>query len=258
MNKNANPGFLKVLNIVSFIAMVAVNALAQLLPLGGQTTAQISDKYPSLFTPAGITFSIWFVIYAGLAWVVAYQTFAKRNNSIERVDMLFSISCILNILWIVFWHYQLIPASLAVILVLLVVLGVIDRRVQDEHWSIRAPFSIYFAWIMAASIANVFVAFSARAPLGFNTPLAQVLTITVIVVAAVVGAGRVIRKNDYPYAFTIVWTIVGIMIKHMSKTGFAGMYEWVIYAAAIASVALLFVIFTVMDDNRFLARQAGQ
>ncbi|MBQ0145950.1 MAG: hypothetical protein KBS51_02380 [Lachnospiraceae bacterium] len=52
------------INLFAFTAMVAVNILANALPLGGNTSGQVSDRYPSLFTPAGITFAIRGVIYA--------------------------------------------------------------------------------------------------------------------------------------------------------------------------------------------------
>ena len=50
-------------NIVALIVVLTVNALANILPINGMNTGQISDMYPSLFTPAGFTFSIWSVLY---------------------------------------------------------------------------------------------------------------------------------------------------------------------------------------------------
>jgi hypothetical protein len=41
---------------LSFAAMVAVNALANILPINGLNTGEVSALYPSLFTPAGLTF----------------------------------------------------------------------------------------------------------------------------------------------------------------------------------------------------------
>ena len=48
-----------VLVALSYLVMVAVNALANILPIGGMNTGAVSDSYPNLFAPAGITFSIW-------------------------------------------------------------------------------------------------------------------------------------------------------------------------------------------------------
>jgi hypothetical protein len=43
----------------SIILMIAVNALANILPINNITTGAVSDSYPVLFTPAGYVFSIW-------------------------------------------------------------------------------------------------------------------------------------------------------------------------------------------------------
>ena len=54
---------LQILNWVFFMIMVATNYLANALPFNNKTTGQLSDQYPNLFVPAGITFSIWGIIY---------------------------------------------------------------------------------------------------------------------------------------------------------------------------------------------------
>ena len=58
---------LAIANLLAFIAVLAVNYLANTLPLNGKDTGELSDQYPNLIVPAGITFSIWSVIYAWLA-----------------------------------------------------------------------------------------------------------------------------------------------------------------------------------------------
>ena len=53
-------------NLVAFAIVILFNALSSALPINDQTMPEISAKYPSLFTPAGFTFSIWGVIYLAL------------------------------------------------------------------------------------------------------------------------------------------------------------------------------------------------
>ena len=53
------PIVLQAINIVAYIVTVAVNGLAgSTTLLGGVTSADVSDKYPTLVTPAGFTFAI--------------------------------------------------------------------------------------------------------------------------------------------------------------------------------------------------------
>lgn len=60
---------IKVLAAVSYVAMVVINFLANSLPINNRSTGVISDAYPNLFTPAGLTFSIWGLIYLLLGGV---------------------------------------------------------------------------------------------------------------------------------------------------------------------------------------------
>ncbi len=44
--------------LITFVLMIGVNALANILPINGINTGQVSDNYRNLFAPAAITFSI--------------------------------------------------------------------------------------------------------------------------------------------------------------------------------------------------------
>ena len=65
--------FLPILNLLGFLGTVIVNGLANALPLNNKTTGELSDQYPNLFVPAGLTFSIWGIIYILLAIFVTYH-----------------------------------------------------------------------------------------------------------------------------------------------------------------------------------------
>ena len=68
-------------NLVAFVFIIVMNTLSNALPINGQSMPEISAKYPSLFTPAGFTFSIWGVIYIALLTFVAWQAMpAQRSN----------------------------------------------------------------------------------------------------------------------------------------------------------------------------------
>ncbi|MFA5764936.1 MAG: hypothetical protein WC929_02135, partial [Bacilli bacterium] len=51
------------LALLMYIFMIVMNIFANALPLNGIATGAVSFKYPNLFQPAGITFSIWGLIY---------------------------------------------------------------------------------------------------------------------------------------------------------------------------------------------------
>ena len=70
---------MKYLNLIAFVFMITMNYLANALPLNGKTTGQLSDQYPNLFTPAGITFSIWGVIYLLLLVFIILQLWGSQQ-----------------------------------------------------------------------------------------------------------------------------------------------------------------------------------
>jgi len=54
--KDAKRKMLGALNLLVFVMMVTVNALANIVPIAGIGTGDVSDAYPNLFAPAAIRF----------------------------------------------------------------------------------------------------------------------------------------------------------------------------------------------------------
>ena len=92
----------------ALIAAVVVNSAANIIPLNGNTTAQVSDAYPNLFAPAPYTFAIWGVIYAFLGGFAVYQFNAVRlrkkhsllsENLVHHLSTGFLLTSALNMAW---------------------------------------------------------------------------------------------------------------------------------------------------------------
>lgn len=242
----------KVLNTVFFVLMVLVNALANILPIGGVTTGGVSDSYPDLFAPAGITFAVWGVIYALLALFILYQWGVFKGKSgasmdaARRIGPYFIISSAANIAWIFSWHYNVIPLSLVLMVVILVTLIRAYQNIAEEALSfkekifVRLPFSIYFGWITVASIANVvaLLVYSGWDGFGIGEP---VWTIVALALGLVIGGAVLLRFKDLAYGVVLLWAYFGILYKHISPDGFSGRYPQVILAAAI-SLGLILVL----------------
>lgn len=60
-------------NALSVLIALTVNVLAAALPLNGQNTGDISDRFPVYFVPAGYVFAIWSVIFIGWIAFALYQ-----------------------------------------------------------------------------------------------------------------------------------------------------------------------------------------
>lgn len=217
----------QILNIISFIAVIIVNALANLLPFNGYQTGEISRMYPNLFTPAPITFSIWSLIYFTLALFVIYQAQGLISSQeaptklLKKVGYLFFLSSAANIGWLFAWHYLKIKLSFLIMLLLLVSLLVIyhsrlnigmnlERR--KEKVFVQLPFSLYTAWITVATFANLTVLIVDLNLYGKFIP-AQLWTIALILITVFLTV--YFYRRDIYYNLVISWALLGIIIKRV-------------------------------------------
>ena len=110
--------------VVSVIATIVINTLANALPLNGFNTGEISDRFAVYFTPAGYVFSIWGLIYLGLIAFSIYQALpAQRENPrLRATGWWIVLGGIANSAWIFLWHYEQFPLTIVAMLILLVTL----------------------------------------------------------------------------------------------------------------------------------------
>jgi hypothetical protein len=234
----------KVFSVIAYLIMVTFNILANLIPLNGMTTGELSNRYPSLITPAGYTFLIWTIIYALLFAYTIYQLeiLVHRRKLGSKVTsyirLYFILSCLCNAAWIVAWHYNYIALSLMLIIIILVCLSFINIYVYTEELSfreklfIRLPFSIYFGWVTVATVVNTSVLLISVRWSGFGIP-AQVWTIVAALIILIVASVNTLKHKSLAYAATVIWAYVGILVKHISKAYLDGQYPEVIIAIII-------------------------
>ena len=249
MDKNSG-ATLKMVTTVTFLVMIVANALANILPLNGITTGEVSDSYPNLFAPAGITFSIWGVIYLLLAGYILYQHGVfqknpKHEKMIRRISVIFSISSLANSIWIFAWHYRLIPLTMILMLVILLCLIIINQMTYKEKFTllekvfIKVPFSVYFGWITIATIANLttLLVDIQWNRFGLSEPIWMILTLAA---GVLIGGATMLKHRNMPYGLVLIWAYGGIWLKHTSETGFKGQYFSVI-AATLISLCLFLI-----------------
>ena len=245
---------IKLFATVSFVVMVVVNILSEVLPLNGITTGEISDSYPNLFAPTGLTFSIWGLIYVLLALYTLYLLglFRGKDKSVNadllcKTGIAFSISSLINAGWMFSWHYKLIPLSMILMVLLLACLIYIFMIISKQNLSkrelvmIRLPFAIYFGWITVATIANATVLLVSLGWNGFG--LSQdIWTIIIVAVGAIIGIITLLRFKSIAYEFVFIWAYIGILIKHTSSSGFSNQYPGIITTVIICLVLFVAAI----------------
>src|SRR5512143_803880 len=114
----------QIANILSVVLALTVNVLANALPLNGQNTGEISDRFKVYFVPAGYVFAIWGVIYIGWIAFTVYQALPaqKEKPRLRRLGFLFALSGVFNAAWLFCWHFNQFGLSVLVMLILLALL----------------------------------------------------------------------------------------------------------------------------------------
>jgi hypothetical protein len=263
---------IKLVALISFLLMIALNALANILPINGISTGEVSDSYANLFAPAGFTFSIWGVIYLLLALFTIYQfadragksadslkkqtedtsdgaayresagldqSIKKGTISISYIRVLFIISSIINAVWILAWHYDFIGLSLILMFGLLICLILIHGHLRKPELAfrdkllIKLPFSVYLGWITVATVANITTWLVAIEWQGWGIS-ESIWTIIVIVAAVLIALAVIAGSRDFVYGLVIIWSFAGILAKHLDGSGFDGSYPAIIISVSIA------------------------
>ncbi len=208
--------------VLTILATLVVNALANILPPNGQNTGAISDRFHVYFVPAGYVFSIWGIIYIGLVAFAIFQALpAQRENPrLRSTGWWVSLGGFANIAWIFLWHYEHFVLTVIAMLVLLATLIVTYLRLEIGHskvsvaesWMARVPFSIYLGWITVATVANITEVLDYVMWSGFG--LAPEIWMGIVLVAVlVIAVAMSITRRDVAYTLVILWALVGIAVK---------------------------------------------
>jgi translocator protein len=232
-----------VLNGMGLLVVLVVNTLANVLPIGGQTTGEVSDNFPSTFTPAGYVFSIWGFIYLLLLGFVVWQALPRQRSSavVHSLSKPFLLTCLANSSWIFAWHYDQVLLSFVLMIVLLVTLIHIYQLIGGapqtdlSYWFIRLPFCVYTGWITVATLAN----FSAlQLHFGWqDMPVGEAQqTVIKIAVAGTVAVLMLYFKRDVAFVLVVIWASMGIAVANEAFPLVQGA------AAAVALVTFLLIV----------------
>lgn len=202
----------------------------------------------TLIAPQGPAFSIWSVIYLGLAAYVVWQwlSSASRSRWAARTRVPAAAAIALNGLWLLVVQADLIWLSVAVMAGIVASLGLVLSRTAGlarEGWAadllVSATFGLYLGWICVATCANV-----ALFLVDLGVPQAGTFSegVTVVVLVVVVGiVAWLLRQTGHRvFAVTLAaavvwglaWVAAGRLTGELESTTVG-------YAATAASVAVV-------------------
>ncbi|HET7009436.1 MAG TPA: hypothetical protein VFI11_01560 [Anaerolineales bacterium] len=234
--------------VVTVLATIVVNALANALPLNGLNTGEISDRFSVYFVPAGYVFSIWGLIYLGLIAFAVFQALPsqRENPRLRSVGWWVALGGLANSAWIFLWHYEQFPLTLIAMITLLATLIVTYLRLgtgrtavsQAETWAVRVPFSIYLGWISVATIANVTSVLDFVNWDGFGIA-PEIWMVVMLAAVLVISSLMSFKRRDIAYTLVILWALAGISVRH-AAVALVATPTWITFGlVAIILVAAL-------------------
>ena len=252
-----NTRVLAVLNLLALAIHISLSYATQFKLVNTKDVGQISDQYTSLFTPAGITFAIWGLIYVALIMFCIYHLIVAfsaaephhpANKDINHIGVWFILNNLGAAAWLVAWTHEQIAASLGLIFFQLVTLIIIHmrtgihatRRELASRIFTQFPLSIYFGWITIATIANTAIWLSANGWDGFGLGYSAITwTRVMIAIAVFITLLVVLTRRNVFYGLVIVWALYGIITKRQA-TG-ATEYVEIIQTAWIGLALVSFI-----------------
>jgi hypothetical protein len=240
----------QVVVVLTMLITIAINILADALPINGLNTGKISDTFHVYFVPAGYVFAIWGIIYIGLIVYAVYQALpAQRDNPrLQATGWWVVLGGLANCAWIFLWHYEQFVGTLGAMLILLATLiavylrlGIGQTKVSTgETWAVRIPFSIYLGWITVATVANVSDVLDSLNWNQFGISAAAWMVVILGAVLVIAGLMNFLRR-DVAYAAVILWALAGIAVK-FPQEGIVTISTWVTFGLVAASLLAAFLV----------------
>lgn len=247
MTTAASDKLRSVLVLVATIATIVWNGLASIGYINGVMTDEVSNRYPTVITPAGFTFSIWGLIYLGLLGFSIFQMLPSKIDEFRPIRTLYIASCLLNCAWIWFWHQYMIGASVMIIVGLLAMLFLVNvklrqpQRFTDALFG-KGVFGLYFGWVTAATLVN-FIIFLISSGVEMSVTVWRIVGIAALVITAACAVVVRVKLRNYLYPLAIAWAATGIGVKQSGNTAI------VVGAALCVIVGLIMAVSFVMDQK---------
>lgn len=249
-----------------FLAVtLVVNTLGAMGIINGLSQKQVSDRYPTLITPGPATFSIWGVIYSLLIVSVIVMIVRKNDpyyqKATDRISVLFRISCILNMAWIVAFSYEQIEISALLILGFVIMLSLICQKLlkirEGKRWLLPLSFGLYTGWLFIATVVNMAAALVKLEWDRFGIS-EEAWAMIVLAVAVLLVVFVQMRNQNAVFPLPIAWAYLGIYTFLKAPEGYQGQYGPLQTVSLIGMAILIVAAAVQLCQNRFALLPAAE
>lgn len=227
--KAGSRNFLQFLSPILFILVLLINYLSATGRTFPNTQAEINDQYTNLLSPAGFSFSIWSVIYLGVALTLAVryikgndQRFLKEYKKLEPFNWAWMI---LNIGWIITFTYDQLAVSTFLIVLYAMALGYLSFKVtstpalHDALLLLKWPIGLHFGWLIVAAFPNLTTVFVKYGLDGVG--MAGVAWTVVAMILIILASLYFFRTHENIAIFLpALWALIGILVKQSPNSDF--------------------------------------
>jgi len=234
--------FLVLVVAISQLIISTLGSASSVFSVNGEgDVGTISDSLRTYFTPADYAFSVWGVIFLGVIIYSVYQALpSQRERAVHRSIAGWAMATmIVNTLWTLVFiqagergtaNFQplIIVASGFMIVFILFGLGNIYVRLhkQDaaltrtDRWLITLPWSLFFAWVTVATVANWSLVGLA---LGWEGEgIAQYLSAGLTIVAVAITSAVVLYSRAHVgtigYTCVVIWALVAVALGNQDQS----------------------------------------
>lgn len=256
VKKETQKLILRWIALFSLLANIFFNYYTNAFPLNGQTVGDVSNEYPTLFTPAGYAFSIWGLIYLTLLIYAVYQLLPdqRKNNIYERLSLPFIFINIFSILWLVLFIYEYMAVSTIAIIMMLICAIFLYGKSKEmtlshkvSQW-VTIPFGLYLGWLSVATIANISILLSS---IGWNEEMLGETTWAIIILTITFMLALFIswKFSDTIYPMVVVWAFFAIYVARIQETQPVATAA-IIYAVLLCIWVVLYGIWLYKNKKR--------
>lgn len=244
-----------------FVAMLLLNYISAFGWVLPYTQQEISDMHLNLLAPAGFTFSIWGIIYIGMAVVLAIPFFMKLKQNTQRfyygeMIPLFILWNIFNILWTLTWNSDWIFTGLIMIVLYTLTLLFMVKRLSNRpdiarsfKWTLTLPIGLHAGWLTFATFTNVMTWFVKIGMDGLSF-FGALFAILFMIVATTCVLFLFMQFNNWALTVPALWALFGIIMKQRPGSEFINSNGFVMFIALVLFVGTLALHFMILQKNR--------
>lgn len=239
---------LRILSMVLvLITTFITSCVAEIIPFNGQTTIEIMNRLPMNFLPANYVSILWVVIYMTLGfWIYGFSK-SQHKTDVKVLNVrtfLFILSSILNILWVLFLHYEFFYWTSFAMIGLLITLAILYYTYpkNENHLFQRVPISIYFSWVFISFFTVIIYILTLHEWHGWGLSH-SLWTVIFLTFATATSLHFLYHHRDITFNAVFMWVFIGIAVNN-------GMDSLFVSTAALFLTAVIGTSFFLLKNTQ--------